>query len=406
MREELKKRENENLLSFYKRITDNKTEYDLDYSEWGELLLGEKKYSSENCRKAFYILKPILEKLSEEEIKTMPKNKIEEITDLIGELDVKKQEVRNKTNKLNRIKRDFVKSIEIANDIKESLIENTEIPSLNYDKIIIDENCNNKLIVQISDWHLGYYIPDYKGNSYNIHIAKKRIEKLLSEVNKTINQYDIKEVVVANCGDMIEQVSMRGNQSYECELDLSHQISMASKLIYSFLVSITEMEVNVTYCSVGGNHMRIVGNKDHCIEGDSCNVIIHENIKDFVELSKNKRVSILECDYKDDSSVFEINGMNVKVVHGDNKPFKDKQLIDGESSVDKTDYKLILRGHFHNFNMSYQNNNSYVITGGCLFGYNTYSTKRMQCKTNACQTLIVVGKDDIECIKNINLQIN
>jgi hypothetical protein len=43
-------KEGESKLAYFKRITDNKNEYDLDYAEWGELLVGERKYSSENCR--------------------------------------------------------------------------------------------------------------------------------------------------------------------------------------------------------------------------------------------------------------------------------------------------------------------------------------------------------------------
>jgi hypothetical protein len=48
--DELKMKEGESKLAYFKRITDNKNEYDLDYAEWGELLVGERKYSSENCR--------------------------------------------------------------------------------------------------------------------------------------------------------------------------------------------------------------------------------------------------------------------------------------------------------------------------------------------------------------------
>ena len=62
----LKRNENESLLGYYKRLVDNRKEYDLDYSELGEIILGESKYSSDNVRKAVYLLKPILEKLEED----------------------------------------------------------------------------------------------------------------------------------------------------------------------------------------------------------------------------------------------------------------------------------------------------------------------------------------------------
>ena len=93
-------------------------------------------------------------------------------------------------------------------------------------------------------------------------------------------------------------------------------------------------------------------------------------------------------------------------MHGDNRPTNDKKLFDGEASSHNTEYKAILRGHFHNFNVTSQNSNGYVITCSSLFGYNPYSMKKMLCNTYASQTLIVVNKNDIETIKNVNLQIN
>jgi predicted phosphodiesterase len=96
----------------------------------------------------------------------------------------------------------------------------------------------------------------------------------------------------------------------------------------------------------------------------------------------------------------------VKILHGDNRVGDSKKLFDAESSMDNVKYDLILRGHYHNFNVSSQNNGGYVVTSGCLFGYNPYSVKKMSCNTNASQTLIVVGNDEIESIKPINLQIS
>ena len=131
MREYLR-RENESLLGYYKRITENRKELDIDYSEWAKLISG-KDYSSENGRKMYYCVKPMLDTLEEEYLQQIPKNKMEEIKEELGELFVVRQEVKNKTNRLNKIKRDFVKSIEISNDIKEYIkedIKNIELFNL------------------------------------------------------------------------------------------------------------------------------------------------------------------------------------------------------------------------------------------------------------------------------------
>ena len=216
------------------------------------------------------------------------------------------------------------------------------------------------------------------------------------------NLYNITDVVVVNGGDSIEGLYMRQNQSYECEFNLNEQIVKATRLLYGFCTSISEY-ANVEFVSVGGNHNRGAGSKDANIEGDNSNIIIVEMFKDFVELSKNNRIHVLATDFKDDSAVFEMCGKKIKVIHGDNRVKESKKLFDAEATMDKDFYDIILRGHFHNFNIETMNNGGYVITNGCLFGANPYSVKRMSCYGKAGQTLIVVNEDGVESIKNVEL---
>ena len=115
---EVKRKEDESLLGFYKRITDNRKELGLSYEEWGELIVGENRYSSDNCRKALYLIKPLLENLREEELNKLPKNMMDEIKEELGELFIVKQEAKSKLNKLGRLKRDFAKSVEISRNLK------------------------------------------------------------------------------------------------------------------------------------------------------------------------------------------------------------------------------------------------------------------------------------------------
>jgi predicted phosphodiesterase len=407
MNERYFKRNNENDIEYELRLVDIKKTEKPDDLDWEDIkTLTGYKGNKDSLRKANdseYGGYAIHKYYQNKEIDKTPKNKLQEITDLIGELDVKKIEVRNKTNQLNRIKRNFVKSIEISNDLKECILESAnEFPKLNYEPII--DQSENKLIVVLADWHIGYVINGYKGNYYNYDIAQLRLSKLLAEIDKICNKYNIQTVVIANVGDIIENVYMRQNQAYECEFNLSQQIAKASKLLYSFATKISKTK-NVEVYSVGGNHSRL-STKDANIEGDNANVIINENLITYVEIANNNRITIGEVDYKDDTATFKVNNINVKILHGDNRVGDSKKLFDAESSMDNVKYDLILRGHYHNFSMSSQNNGGYVVTSGCLFGYNPYSVKKMSCNTNASQTLIVVGNDEIESIKPINLQIN
>ena len=240
---EVRRRENESLLSYFKRITDNRLEYDLDYSEWIKLII-DKEYGSENARKMYYALKIVFEKLDNEVFKDTPDNKIQEMMQVLGEIECKKQELRNKQNKINKVKRDFVKSYEIANDMKQFIRENEfNIEKLNYSPIL--SIGDKKLIVCCGDWHVGYVIDNYKGNSYNYEIAKHRLIRFLYEINKVCSENNITDVIVVNLGDTIENCQMRDNQSYDCEFVLAEQIVQAKRLLYWFVTEITNQNRNV-----------------------------------------------------------------------------------------------------------------------------------------------------------------
>lgn len=404
MGDDFKRLEDETREQYIYRIYSNKVKNKMKNSDCAEIINNELKT---NFQESYFrgiftnYSKGYLDGFEEGLGNNKGKTKLDEIKEELGELFVVKQEVKNKTNKLNKIKRDFVKTIEISNDIKEMLreeiIEFTELP---YEPIM--SLSENKLIILLSDWHIGYVINNYKGNSFNYEIAKERLSKMISEAKKTCNLYNITDVVVVNAGDSTEGLYMRQNQSYECEFNLNEQIVKATRLLYGVCTSISEF-ANVEFVSVGGNHNRGAGSKDANIEGDNSNIIIVEMFKDFVELSKNNRINVLETDFKDDSAIFELCGKKIKVIHGDNRVKEGKKLFDAESTMDKKFYDIILRGHFHNFNIETMNNGGYVITNGCLFGANPYSVKRMSCYGKAGQTLIVVSNDGIESIKNVDL---
>lgn len=408
MKEEIfKKREDEIFEEYLARVYRSKIELGLTNKEIANRINEElgTSYGESTLRCKAELVNKILDRQLEKSC-DLSKTKLDEVREALGELDIKEQLVRNRTNKLNKIKRDFVKSLEIANDIKDVLISETNMPQINGERIELSSD--NKLIVHCGDWHIGYVINGYLNNFYNYEIAKKRLGKLKEEIRKVCKLYNINEITLVNCGDIIENTYMRQNQSYECEFDLSHQIVYATKLLYSFSTELSQLDggKNINIVSVGGNHNRLNSQKDSNIEGDEANVIVVEMLKDFKELSNNNRITINDTDYKDNSSEFEINGMVFKAIHGDNRVDKNKKLYDSEHTITDSKYKAIFRGHDHNFNVLSQNNGGYVITCGCLFGYNPYSVKKIGCSTNASQTLVVVGQEDIELIKDVNLQIN
>ena len=330
-------------------------------------------------------------------------SKLSKIREIVGELDIKKQQIRDQNRQLNIIKKDFIKSISIAEDIKNYLTDNCTIIIPEYCHETLNVNGKYEMILHITDFHIGYVIDNCKGNYYNWEIANKRVDKLISECYKYIELYGITDIHVVNTGDVIEQNYMRPNQSQFCEFNQSEQINKAIQIIYRLLCALAKY-TNVEYDSIYGNHDRMNGDKKANLDGDNAEVIIREQLKTYVEITNNKRVTVVDRKHSDKEIVKNINGLKCKFIHGEDSTKDGKRAIKNEISIDNQFYDVLFKGHLHNFNIESENNGRYIVYTGCLSGYNDYSVK-FGSATFASQTICIVddgGK--VELIKDVVLQ--
>ena len=141
--------------------------------------------------------------------------------------------------------------------------------------------------------------------------------------------------------------------------------------------------------------------KEKNYEGDNANVLITENLKDMIEITESVRVSIIDTKYTDCEINININGLSCKFIHGD-KYKNDKNNFAKIISSDNQFYDLIFSGHLHNFSVNSENHGRYIVSTGCLSGFNDYS-KDFFCCTNASQTIVILGDSKVEMIKDISL---
>lgn len=330
---------------------------------------------------------------------------LNDIKEILGEQYIVKQQIRNDRLQLNRLKRELVPCLTVADELKQYMADNdfsVNIPSYCYSPIV--ERSGHTMICPISDWHIGYIINNCEGNYYNWDIAQKRVQKYLYECKKYIQLYNIKKVIVINCGDTIESTLMRYTQNQFCEFNQAEQINHAIQIIYTFLVGLCE-DCSVVYGAIAGNHDRMNGDKKKNYEGDNANVVITQQLKEYQKLSHNQRLSFINTQYNDSEIRIEVNGLKCKFVHGDNMPKINNNTMANVISSDNEFYDLICCGHWHNFSCRSENNGRYIVTNGCLSGRNTYS-KNFFCSTDASQTIVIVNDKEIELIKDVNLSIN
>lgn len=339
----------------------------------------------------------------EEGFNSLPTTQISKIKDLLGEQLVVKRQIQNDKNQIAKIQRDFIKSISIAEEITNILKENDF-------EIIIPEYCHTKLdcneseytmVVHITDLHIGYIIDNCKGNYFNWEIANQRIDKLISQCKRYAELYNIHNIYVVNTGDCIEGISMRKNQSQFCEFNQSMQIVKATDIIYRFLIALCGF-ANVEYDSIYGNHDRSNGDASANLDGDNADTVITEMISRFNVLSNNQRLTVVERRHTDKDIVKNICGVKCKFIHGEHSSKDEKTQLKNEISMDNEFYDILFKGHNHNFSCVSENNGRYIITTGCLSGFNDFSV-RFGCTSVPSQTLVIVNSGHIEMIKDVKL---
>lgn len=328
--------------------------------------------------------------------------KISQAKELIGEQLLLKTQIQNDKAQINKFKKEFVKSISVAEEL-------ANIQKQNGYKVIVPKYCcepivndsNYEMIVHITDFHIGYVIKECKGNKFDFAIANERIDKFIVEIYKYIDLYGIKKIYVINTGDTIEHLHMRKNQSQFCEFTQSEQINNAINIIFRFLTALCE-KCEVEYDSVYGNHDRMNGDASANQDGDNADTVIKEQIKNYGKLAKMSRLTVVDRPHTDKEIIKEVNGILLKAKHGDKAIKDDKQQLKADISMDENFYTLLLKGHEHNFRCISENKGRYVISTGCLSGFNDYSTA-FGCATVASQTIVIVDQGKIELIKDVQL---
>ena len=319
-------------------------------------------------------------------VEMVTENKLKSIREEIGEIYVAKRDNQNVLRDLNKLKRELADNTIFFEEIKEhvSRMDLSVLKAGNLGKL---QNTGNALLVNASDWHIGL-----KTDDYNLDIAKSRITRYAEEIVHYATLFDVSDVYVESIGDMVEGAYLRSTQAYEIEFDYSTQVVKATEVLVHFLNTLSK-HVNVTYLGgIMGNHSRMY-DKGKNIETDSSENIIDAMVKSFVEIIGNNRIVVKDKKQDNSALSFQINGKNVKAVHGD-LIGKGGDRITKFISSDNIQYDLLIYGHYHHSTLMEQNHGRLEIGTGCLQGVTAYS-KKLGYDTVPSQTIIVFEGEKI-----------
>lgn len=392
MSEILKKRPDETQWQFVRRITDNRKEYDLDYAEWAKLIC-DYDCSSDNARKAYYVVKPLVEQLDDEVAQLIVSTQSENASsELMLDIEAKKQELFKERVRLQDVQREINSRLRWEarwDTLMEAIVEAMKAkPALNFTYKKVDSDVEASLI--LSDWHLGLGI-NTPHNVFNQDVATARVEHLVGETIRYCKMHNVKTLNIDICGDILSGIIHTTTRIYQ-QMDIVEQVGFACEIISLAIQELAPHVENIRLHSVTGNHDRINANyKEHLHE---------ENFTRLIEWGITARTGMQfeKSGVDQEVEVYTLgNGRVVALEHGHNCK-KPHDAVKNLSEYLNMDIDFVHMGHYHNF----QATNNTVING-CLCGSDTYAN-RLRFNDDPSQTLVVYYADGSRVLHEIILK--
>lgn len=309
----------------------------------------------------------------------------------IGELYQQKEQTHQKVLELNKLKKEISKYGIVTEQIRDAFLDyfSIDIPKFMYQPNLAKSGKVG--ILTITDFHIGATVKNVAGNNYNYVIAKKRVDDLIKQTIQNCSIYEITDLRIVCLGDICEQLFMRNvNQAFECEFNFSEQIVKATELLIHLYTSLAQY-FNVTVAGICGNHDRMNGQKNDNILEDTVMNVVNYIIQLFISLAKIPRLKYDSTDENHLSYEVEINNSPILFVHGDNDSKKDKNKLQRYIALNKKQYKAVIMGHYHHYEVIERDYGGLEVYVGSLMGRNTFN-KKLKMNTDASQALVIVDE--------------
>lgn len=383
------KKKDEDIVEYMIRLYSNKTNYGLNNKEIAELLNKEdgSDFDESRWRKLYQGYKNFFEPyIIKQSSKGVNKHIIETYQKAQIEAQKEKYRMQDYRTAYNRIIREEARRETIRDIIKDTLVA---LPAT-YDPIDVPEDCENEIVLNITDWHVG---AEFYGrlNSYNVDIFHERLDTLIAKAKQYILKNPTKKLHIASLGDMVSG-ELRVSNRVENQEHIVNQIKIAAEGISKLVSELAPMVEQVEFYYTMGNHGRTTGNKEIATgvtEENYERIIVwflQERLRDF------KNVNIIE-DF-DGIIEAEVNGYNFVFQHGD---MGTKANISKLGNLLSSQVDYVCMGHTHNFHSEQMLNTRMLVTSS-MMGADAYAT-RGRFGNQVAQTIINVvrtpqGMDD------------
>jgi len=259
-------------------------------------------------------------------------------------------------------------------------------------------NPNAHGIIQVSDTHFNELI-SMPHNQFDFTVGSQRLKKFALESKRILGAYNIKKVLVAFTGDMINS-DRRLDELLNMATNRARATALTSILLEQFLMDLNRnFNVEVTY--VSGNESRMnkeIGHSDISVS-DNYDTMIFEMLR--LMFRKTKGMVFLENPIQE--HVVKVLDKNILVIHGHSIKNGNVTTQIQKIKTKWTDHigekiDFVIWGHYHAAQIT-----DLHARSGSLCGGNDYSDHGLQLSTRASQNVYVVRKDGINGMK-VDLQ--
>lgn len=383
----MERKENETYISYIKRVTNACSDKKISYSEWGDYILGtDNNYSSENLRKAFYVVYKLLNKIDENNCDYDAIKDLENLRDEIYKERCRLQDIqREKRNDL-RVEARFENLLEVVKD-NIGFMPTYEIKDFKP----INKNQDKKYaVLQLSDWHCGALV-DNQFNYYNVDTMVDRATKVRNNALEYCKLHNVTDLVIEINGDMVNG-AIHVSSRVESEEGVIQQVITVTDVLAKLINSMKPYFNLIKIITTLGNHGRLTPNKSDSITNENFEMLIPTMLRD--KLGDVKIIDSKGLDF----TKYEIDGKIIMVSHGQNDSMT--KVISDFSKIFKVVPNEIHLGHTHSYT-DINDCDIKVTVNGSLIGSDDYAVT-IRKVTTPSQNLIVYEKD--RCIYEIKAE--
>lgn len=383
----MERKENETYISYIKRVTNACSDKKISYSEWGDYILGtDNNYSSENLRKAFYVVYKLLNKIDENNCDYDAIKDLENLRDEIYKERCRLQDIqREKRNDL-RVEARFENLLEVVKD-NIGFMPTYEIKDFKP----INKNQDKKYaVLQLSDWHCGALV-DNQFNYYNVDTMVDRAIKVRNNALEYCKLHNVTDLVIEINGDMVNG-AIHVSSRVESEEGVIQQVITVTDVLAKLINSMKPYFNSIKIVTTLGNHGRLTPNKSDSITNENFEMLIPTMLRD--KLSDIKIIDSKGLDF----TKYEIDGKIIMVSHGQNDSMT--KVISDFSKMFKVVPNEVHLGHTHSYT-DINDCDIKVTVNGSLIGSDDYAVT-IRKVTTPSQNLIVYEKD--RCIYEIKAE--